>query len=349
MYRTRSGLTAVFCCLGLASLAIEKPTVSRSPELVIERVAELRDGSESILARPWEVVERLDSSFWVVDFSDRNIKVYSHGGHRLRTIGSAGRGPGQFGTVLSVFPMERGVGAYDFLDSQLVLLDNLGSEISRTSLVQDRRARQPIAIRYLGPDRLLAVYQSATDGAGLLEVIDFQGSVEASFMALSEWYRTNPAIESAERILADAFDGCIFAASTFSDSLRAFDYEGRQLAAGVWDPSERWPDVPNRQSTLAEDRPHVRSVVALPGCRALVQVRTAEMGNQESVRWNPLEGGEIALFAPAPPNLLHRIASIRLADAGLLGRDREGRGLVLRNPSDAHDPFVLLRILDTGS
>jgi len=115
-------------CVCVALMANSTPVSRSAQELALERVAELRDGTQPILARPWEIVQRSDRSFWVVDFSDRNIKVYADDGHRLETIGSAGRGPGQFGAVLSVLEMGSGMGAYDILDTQLVALDSLGSE-----------------------------------------------------------------------------------------------------------------------------------------------------------------------------------------------------------------------------
>lgn len=339
-----SAMVLALGCLCVPLLA-HSTIAPQSQTLAIQPVAELRDGAQSLLARPWDIVQRPDGSFWVVDFSDRNIKVYADDGRRVATVGSAGRGPGQFGAVLSVLEMGDGVGAYDILDSQLVALDSLGSELWRTSLVEDRRARQPIALRYLGPDRLLAVHQAGDDGEGLLEVMDFRGSVRTTFMPLAEWHATSPEVRGIERIMADAFDGCIFAASTYSDSVRVFDYSGRQRAAGVWDPSAPWPKVDDPRS-VPPGRPHVLGIVALPGCRALVQVKSFENEDGSPVSWYPLGGGELGMFSPTAPGLIRRTATTRLTDAGLLGRDHDGNALVLGTPHDAYESFVLFRVVE---
>jgi hypothetical protein len=281
----------------------------------------------------------------VVDLSDRNVKLYDSLGVRLGMIGQQGRGPHQLRAVLSAFAVEGGVGLYDFAASEFIVLSENGEELHRVSLVRSRMDSQPVSLRLLAPELLLAVHQSGHGRADLLQLIGLEGKSQLNFMPLAEWYDENEGLVGGERVLADGHDGCIFAATARSDSLRVFDYAGNALAAGVWDPELRWGPVedPNSSSsTSSGDVPFVAGVVALPGCEALVQV--GEMVQGVRVNGDPLEGGQIALFRAFPDGQLQRLATTRVTDGGLLGRDRSGHGLVVRRPPSVDGDYALLRV-----
>lgn len=329
---------------GVESLAIRAQEATSQALLTIGEEVELRDEDESILARPIDIAQTLNGALFVVDFSDRNIKVYDAAGKRVRTLGRAGRGPNQFGAVLNVIPDGDRLYAYDFLRSNLITLDTVGTELARVSLMSSRGSSQPTSVRGLDPDLLLAVHQAGHGQEGLLQILEAGTWVTRhEFMPLAEWYESYPHLRGRESVIADGRDGCVFAATSMSDSLRVFDYSGDLLASGTVDLTDRW--LPPVSADTADDNGHfVRNLVAVSGCRVLVHSRVQRPGHATTPRRLSFDGGQLDLVRAHPGRGLEILASMQLVDGGLVGRDRDGRGIVLRRPSERQGNFRLLYV-----
>lgn len=307
--------------------------LAKSTDTIIATVLfDLDDGDRSILARPLWIEENDQREFMVVDFSDRDIKIYDDAGQRLRTVGQAGHGPGKFAALTSAVPMGRGIQAYDFEGSWLVTLDKVGTEIARVQLTESPQEAQPVEIRAIGDELLLVIYQGGHGKDVLLHVVKPSGGVVRRFFELNEWHGSNPD-RPPERVIADGHRGCIFVGTTGGDSVRVFSEDGNRIAAGVIRP---------RRLEAESGKVRLRSVVALPGCKAIAQVTGAPDSTE------PLDGGVAVLLRADADGYVSLLAEVALA-AGVIGRSATGDALAIQRLGQSAPYFRVIQLVSGES
>jgi hypothetical protein len=350
-------LIVLICALaGAASLGacddIEgKPAAGRSGErqLVLQPLFQLREGGDTLLARPEWISVDAAGRYVISDVSDRNAKVFDPAGKPVRLIGRAGQGPGEFAALMTAQAFGDSVAAYDFVGGRLSIFGPDG-RLARTLPLGGRGRPAPFTMRVVDDSLFLLV--SAVPGASgdLISLARADGSVRSMFFRQAEHVGGDPQLASRLFVMADGAGGRVFVAVSGRDSVWVFDYDGRRLATGPADPVR--PLVPTK-TLLAKNggRPRrsdggfvvdgnriIGNVVALDSGSVALQVVTYD--GRTGV--DPVEGGTLLVAAPGSGNGL-RVLSRWEGAGGLLGRDRQGRPLVLRYTSPEADAYEVLR------
>jgi 6-bladed beta-propeller len=320
-------------------------------ELVIERVAELDDAGQPILARPYTMSTDAAGRFFITDISDRDVKVYDRSGRRTLSVGRPGRGPGEFTALTSAQAYRDSLVAYDFMDTRLNVFSPDGKYARAFSL---RRAggALPFDVRVVDDSLLLVI--AAVPGAAdrdLLALARPDGSIVSTFFNQSHYFGKSPDLIQHSGIAADGANGVVFATVSGSDSLWAFDYRGRLLGTALVDPVEplvtlkslvernggraRRPDG----SWVMHQLRRVVSVVALDSATAAVQVAVYDARHGVDL----LDGGTLIVSGVGAEGQLQLLARQDLV-GGLLGRDRDGSPLLLRYAGADGDRYEVARI-----
>jgi hypothetical protein len=317
--------------------------------LSLEQVAILDDGSFPILAEPMGIAFHSSGRFVIPDFRDRNIKVYDGTGKRTGTVGRAGRGPGEF-----MGPMYAG-----FYRDSLVNVDFVGPlsffspdwRFARVVRFRGRR-NQPVMDARVVDDSLLLLHNAAVPGEGndMLTLVRSDGRLVSSFFDRSAFLGRDPNVIQNTGVDADGRGGVVFTGMTGGDSIFAFDYSGRLLASGPVDPVEPVPTVPALLAaaggrTQRADGRYFRDqqrlllrIVALDSATAALQVSTYD----GKTGIDPVEGGTLLLVTLDGKTIRH----IGRADvpAGLMGRGRDGRAMLIGYEGEEMNRYVLSRL-----
>jgi hypothetical protein len=317
--------------------------------LSLERVAVLDDGSFPILAEPMGIAFHSSGRFVIPDFKDRNLKIYDSAGTRTGTVGRAGQGPGEF-----MGPMYAG-----FYRDSLVNVDFVGPvsffspdwRFARAVRFRGRR-NQPVMDARVVDDSLLLLHNAPVPGEGmhLLTLVRSDGRVVSSFFDRSRFLGSDPNVIQNTGVDADGRGGVVFAGMTGGDSIFAFDYAGRLLASAPIDPVEPVPTVPALLKAAGGKprRPDGRyfrdqqrlllRIVALDSATAALQVSTYD----GKTGIDPVEGGTLLLVTLDGGAIRH----IGRADvpAGLMGRDRRGRAMLIGYDGEEMSRYVLSRL-----
>lgn len=343
-------IAALLLVLPIAAACGDRPVAARATarDLVLEPAADLSDGSAPILARPWTVFETDGGAFVIADVSDNDIKRYAATGERQGVMGRRGRGPGEFTALQSAQPYRDSLVAYDFSGATLSVFAPDGRHARSLPL---RRGRVfPNDIRVVDDSLLLAaMVPLGGHGGELLRLLRPDGAVVASMLDASAYFGGDLVLAENTGIVADARGGVVFAALTGADSLWAFDYRGRRLAATALDPVE---PLVSLRALLAENggrlergdgyvnhlQRNVIGLVALDG--GLVVLHVAPYDTRQGT--DPIEGGTLLAYALSDGALAY--VGRAEVEAGLFGRGADGRALLLGYASPDGDRYRLHRL-----
>lgn len=306
------------------------PEASATPvEITFSTAIPLDDGAARVLGRPSILSTGSRGEIVIGDRSDKDIKIYSPSGGRLRTVGSAGQGPGEFLSVMGAQAFGDSLAAYDFLLRRLTVFSSDGEAVRALTL--DPPA---FAMRVLD-DSLFLLIRHAGQSGNLLRVIRRDGSVVADFFDARHTFRER-ALRHLTAVFADGADGRITVGVFGKDSLFAFDYRGRPVARGRIAASAEMETLSaaynraRRRQRLSDGRwfhdgiNALMSLVALPDGRAALLVAPYDT----KVGTDVLEGGELIVVAPVGEQIIG--VGRQQIRAGLLGRDRDGLAMFLR-------------------
>jgi hypothetical protein len=297
--------------------------------VTITSTVPLTDGTARILGRPAVLSTAPGGEIVIGDRSDKDIKIYSAAGSRLRTVGHPGQGPGEFLSLMGAQSYGDSLAAYDFLLRRLTIFSAEGVPVRALTL--DPPA---FAMRVLDDSLFLLIHHPGR-GGNLLRVIRRDGTTVSEFFDARHTFR-QPALRQLTAVFADGADGRIFATVFGKDSLYVFDYRGRRLASGrvpasveMESLSSAYARAGGRQQSADGRWFHdginaVMSLVALRDGRAALLVAPYDTRSGTDV----LDGGELVVLAQTNGHLTG-IARQRM-QAGLLGRDRAGSALLLR-------------------
>ena len=319
-------------------------------ELVVEPMVPLHDDDGYGLARPEWISETPGGALVVTDLSDKNLKLYASDGRRTGTVGRAGHGPGEFAGLTTAQAYGDSLMAYDLTGSRITIFGPDG-RYARALAVSRRTWPMPFSVRVVDDSLFLLVAAVAGAARGeLLGIIRPDGSTVASFFNASSYLGTDPRVVRRTGLVADAAGGYVFAALVGGDSVWVFDYRGRRVGAQGVDPVQ--PLVSTRAlfarargrergadgRSFTHGNRNVIGLVALDSGTVALQVAAydAEHGT------DPLEGGTFILAAARPEGV--RILARRDLPGALLGRDRRGRGLLLRYASADMNAYELMRL-----
>jgi hypothetical protein len=316
--------------------------------VALETVATLADAGRRILASPITVSERADGSIIIADGSDNDVKIYTPAGLQVQSLGGPGRGPGEFQSLHAAQPYRDSVAAFDFLGGRISVFDADGT-FARAFTVPPGEWAGAFSFR-VADDSLLLMIGSPLryPRRDLLALLHPDGRMVATMFNAANYFKGDRALAQESFVLADAADGVVFAGLAGGDSLFAFDYTGRRLAAARIETDG--PLVSLRERMRANGGrlrrpngdyvhhldPMLFQVVALDSGAVALHVSP-----YDTKRGNDLvEGGTLLVYALQPDGRLEQIAREEV-NAGLFGRSRSGRAMLLSYSSPSADEYRL--------
>jgi hypothetical protein len=318
-------------------------------ELVLTPPVALRDAPGTMLARPDMASEDARGRVVFSDASDRNVKLYDARGAPAGIVGRAGHGPGEFASLWMAQAYHDSVVAYDITGPRLSVFGPDGRFVGVRTLGPPGLP-VPFTVRVVD-DSLFLLVAAGSRGPNrkLLALVRPDGSLRSRFLEPGRALGGGLQVASATTLLADAADGRVFATVAGGDSVWAFDYDGRRLAAFPADPER--PLVTARSLIEANGgklrKPNGRSVV--DGNRMIIGLVALDSGTvamqiapyDSRVGIDLEDGGTfvIATLAGSGGRTLVRREMV----GALLGRDRRGRLLILRYTSPEADAHELVR------
>lgn len=302
----------------------------------------LFDGDAPILARPILVSVSPRGEIVIGDRSDRDVKMYAPTGVRLRTVGRAGGGPGEFTSLQVAQSYGDSLAAYDASRQRVVVFAPDGEEARAFS------PDPPAFGMRVVDDSLFLLIRHPAEGGKLLRLVRPDGSLVREFFDAAHAFR-DPRLNYLTRVFADGADGRIFAGVFGKDSVFAFDYRGRSLARGPI-PATAPMGTMDAAFTRAGEREQapdgrwfhdgltmLMTVVALPEGHSALFLAPYDTRSGTDL----LEGGELLVVA-VDGRRLRPVARQRV-DAGLFGRDADGAPILLRYRDASASAIDLVR------
>lgn len=318
-------------------------------ELLLAPATALHDPAGTLLAKPNLISENAAGQIVICDLSDRNIKVYDAAGASVRTLGRAGRGPGEFAALMSAQSYRDSVVAYDVNGGRLSLFGPDGRfAVSRPLGPAGRTV--PFSIRVVDDSLFLLISAIPTrDTRGMLSLVRPDGSIRSRFLDLREYLGDNPQLASAVGLLADGARGRIFATVAGGDSVWVFDYDGRRLGAFLADPVQPLVTARSlidgnggrirrrRGGYVVDGNRMVIGLVAMDSGTVALQI--APYDGRLGI--DPEDGGTfvVSTLAGGGGRMLARQDLV----GSLLGRDRRDRLLLLRYTTPEAEAHALVR------
>lgn len=303
-----------------------------------------------IVAKPDWISEDRAGRIVVTDVSDRDVKRYDARGNALGVLGRAGQGPGEFSALRTAQVYRDSVVAYDLVDGRLSVFGPDGRFARAITLGSPDRSA-PFLVRVVDDSLFLLV--AAIPGAqnrALLTVARPDGTIRSSFLRLGDYVGTNPQVLGAIGLIADATDGRVFATVAGGDSVWAFDYDGRRLAAFAADPVQ---PLRTTRSLVEANGGRIRRAsggYVVDGNRMVIGLVALDSGSvalqispyDGRVGVDPEEGGTMVVSTLSGSG--GRAIARQEMNGALLGRDRRGRLLLLRYTSPEADAHELVRV-----
>ncbi|HKP75819.1 MAG TPA: hypothetical protein VJT67_09780 [Longimicrobiaceae bacterium] len=316
-------------------------------EVILGAAIPLTDNGAPLLAKPDWISEDSRGRIFATDYSDRDVKVYDARGRRVATIGRAGRGPGEFESLLAAQVYRDSLLGFDMVGARVSFFGPDG-RFARALPVMSADRAPPFLVRAVD-DSLLLLISPIQSGRRLLTLARADGSVRSSFLSLRQYVGTSPQALGAMGLLADARGGRVFAAVAGGDSVWAFDYDGRRLAAFAADPVQ---PLKTMRALVESNGGRIRRAnggYVVDGNRMVVGLVALDSGTV-ALQIAPFdgrlgidleEGGTIVVSALS--GTTGRVIARREVDGALLGRDRRGRLLFLRYTTPAAEAHELVR------
>lgn len=269
----------------------------------------------------------------------------------MQTVGRVGRGPGEFASLWAGQAYGDSMIAYDLVGSRVSVFGPDGRYVRALALEPSPRPTA-LAVRAVDDSLfLLTASPAGARGGDLVYLIRPGGSPVASFFNPDSYLGQDMKLRQQTMVLADGADGVVFTALVGGDSVYAFDYSGRRLAATLIDAiqplvttrtllernggRERRPDG----SFFSHGNRNVIALVALDSATVVMQVAPYDAVNGT----DRLGGGTMIVATLRPSGGLAVIGREEM-ESGLLGRDRARRPLLLRYTSPRADAYEVVRM-----
>jgi hypothetical protein len=322
---------------------------TQTAELAVEPIATLQASSDALLARPLSMAVSADGSFVIPDRSDRDIKVYSADGTRVRRVGRPGPGPGEFSAITSGGVFRDSIYGFDVVAERLYVFGPDGRVA--------RSLRVPAGTWSVDAvdDSLFLVTRAVSPARrNSLVLMQPDGTLASSFFDPSGIVAGNPEFVQFASVVADARDGYVFVNVFGTDSLYVFDYRGRQLHKAAVDAASPIADFRRLASAnggrlrrqgggwVVDEAEVVIALAALPEGKALLHI--ARYDDRTGV--DRVEGGRYVMIAASrrrPPRVIAKTTTA----AGLMGRDRQGNPIFLGYTPEDPDSYLVSRMIAT--
>jgi hypothetical protein len=317
--------------------------------LALSAPVALHGPPESVLAKPDLASEDSRGRIVFVDPSDRNVKVYGPDGALAGIVGRAGHGPGEFAALMMAQAYHDSVVAYDIDGPRLSVFAPDG-RFAGARIPGLSRLPMPFTVRVVD-DSLFLLVAPGLGGPNrkLLTLVRSDGGIRSQFLSPPRSLGGGPQVASATGVLADAADGRVFAAVAGGDSVWAFDYDGKFLAAFPADPQQ--PLITAR-SLIEANHGKLRKAgggYVVDGNRMVIGLVAMDSGTV-ALQIAPYDGrlgidleeGGTFVVATLAGSGGRTLARQELVGA-LLGRDRRGRLLILRYTSPEAEAHELVR------
>lgn len=303
-----------------------------------------------IVAKPDWISEDPTGRIVITDVSDRDVKLYGARGAAIGVLGRAGHGPGEFSALMTAQVYRDSVVAYDLAGGRLSLFGPDG-RLARTVALGSRERPAPFTVRVVDDSLFLLI--SAIPGAQnrpLLTLVRPNGTTRSTFLRLGAYVGTNPQVAGAIGLIADAADGRVFVAVAGGDSVWAYDYDGRRLAAFPADPVQLLRTTRSLVDANGGKIRRANGGYVVDGNRMVIGLVALDSGSvalqiapyDGRVGVDPEEGGTIIVSSLAGTG--GRTIARQETSGALLGRDRRGRLLFLRYTSPEADAHELVRV-----
>jgi hypothetical protein len=356
----RRGVIAAALAAGGALLACGDARAGRSAaagaELGEEVLATLRTTGGYAVGKPtWISVDRAHR-FVVADESDKNLKLFDGSGRAAGTVGRPGSGPGEFTALLGGGTIGDSLYAYDFNGTRLSLFTGEG-RYARSVELGAAGTPMPASVRVIDDSLVLvAGFAIGSPERDLLRLLRRDGSPVSRFLNLRRYFTpANADLIQASTVYADGAGGTVFAGVMGLDSVFAFDYAGRRVAAGrITLPQGTLPQfraliAANHGKRTRPDRtlvyqglPALVAVAALDADHAVLQVMKLDYSG--GGRLERTQGGTFLLATVDRRAGTITTGSARELEGGLVGRDRNRGALVARYAGADFDTIELLRL-----
>ncbi|HEV7589092.1 MAG TPA: hypothetical protein VGO40_13340 [Longimicrobium sp.] len=348
--------SALLVAIALVSTACDGTAAERDAgrggdrrELALSEPVALHGPAGTLLAKPDMASEDSRGRIVFPDFSDRNVKVYDATGALAAILGRAGSGPGEFAALMTAQAYHDSVVAYDMDGSRLSVFGPDG-RFAGARAPGFLRVPMPFTLRVVDDSLFLLI----APGIGaphrkLLALVRPDGSIRSQFLDPARSMGGGPQVAQAVGLVADGAGGRVFAAVAGGDSVWAFDYDGRRVAAFPADPEQ--PLVTAR-SLIEANGGRLRKPgggSAVDGNRMIVELVAMDSGTV-ALQIAPYdgrlgidleEGGTFVVSTLAGRGA--RLLARREMVGALLGRDRRGRLLILRYTSPEAEAHELVR------
>lgn len=325
-------------------------------ELGEQVLATLRTTGGYAVGKPtWISMDRAHR-FVVADESDKNLKLFDGSGHAVGTVGRPGSGPGEFTALLGGGTIGDSLYAYDFNGTRLSLFTGEG-RYARSLELGAVGIPMPASVRVIDDSLVLvAGFVIGSPERDLVRLLRRDGSGVSHFLNLRHYFTpANPDLIQASSVHADGAEGTVFAGVMGLDSVFAFDYAGRRVAAGrITLPQGTLPQFralieANRGKRTRPDRtlvyqglPALVAVAALDADHAVLQVMKLDYTG--GGRLDRTQGGTFLLASVDRRAGTITTGSARELEGGLVGRDRSRGALVARYAGADFDTIELLRL-----
>ena len=311
------------------SRAAQLGALSSEPaDLVFDAPFAIDDDREAILAVPVLASTDRSGRLLAADKSDKNIKIYAPSGRRVGTIGRPGGGPGEFMSLMGAQSYRDSIAAYDFASGRLTVFTLAGDPVRMLT-----PQPQPFDIRVVDDSLFLLIHHPG-QGGNMLRLVRPDGTQMSQFFG-SQLFE-DPRLRHHSAVFADAHDGVVFAGVFGQDSIFAFDYQGRRLAAS---PTQASTPVGSFEVMLEANDGALRrepdgawfqdgiyalvKLVALDGARAALFLARYDT----KVGTDLLQGGELLVVGLREGQLVP--LGGQQVSAGLMGRDRKNALLLI--------------------
>jgi hypothetical protein len=330
------------------SAACTRPDATRTENIQPSRIAfsdalPLIDDRAAILATPTLASVDSKDRLVVSDKSDKNVKIYDASGKRVSTVGRVGGGPGEFVSLVSAYSFRDSIVTFDFAQHRLSVFAPDGRYV-RMRVINP----SPFDVRVVDDSLLLQMKHPGQRGA-LITITSLDGEIVGK--PFFERTFENEKLLYLTATFADGQDGRVFAALFGQDSIFAFDYKGRRVAAGPIDavhPLPTMDDLLERHGGRAQG---VGGTWFHHGMRALMRVVALKDGKaalfianyDTKVGTDLLEGGELIIVGIDG----HKIVELarQKTSSGLIGRDRSGQMIFMGYSDDSAERMTVQRAL----
>jgi hypothetical protein len=343
----------------LGACASDRPGTHAEGEAArvsVEPAGQLQLGNGPILASANSLASMQDGRILVTDGSDRAIKVFDRDGVQSVEIGGAGAGPGQFAVLTAAGVLGDSAFGWDMRANRLTVFAPTG-RFARAFSLQGPGSPRFARVRVMDDSLLVASgWVMGAHDRPLVEVFHRDGRRVGRMVNMSEVLSPpDPHLLPHTGVFADGRDGVVFTTVLGFDTIMAHTPGGRLLGAGRVGLTGYEPVLDLRRllrqnrgtlqrpdSSWVQDR-HYAALGMVALSRDLVAVQFARLNFAENTDVLA-DGGPVVVLRLLPDGSFRTVGQVE-APGSLLGRDAQGRPLLLRWSGADLERLELFRLL----